>query len=187
MMLAHGVSYAGVNWRRDWHHPSDVNAERGRQAAFHTSNQPPLCLTYIIIILFPSQTNSFLILSRPSSCIVPTTPWSTLSKRSSAISFSPTNTSNVQVSYSIFILMTFSTHSGMHLFAVNYTLEGESKLASNSRSFQPLLPHLPLQETLMKTCQGDTVAPFNPLDCRCHWTSPSCWVPGDSHWSLCIS
>ena len=41
-MLAHSVSYAGVNWRRDWHHPSDVNAERGRQAAFHTSNQPPL-------------------------------------------------------------------------------------------------------------------------------------------------
>ena len=83
--------------------------------------------------------------------------------------------------------MTFSTNSGIHLFAVNYTLEGESQLASNSRSFQPLLLHLLLQETIMKTCQGDTVAPFNPLDCRCHWTSPSRWVPGDSHWSLCIS
>jgi len=26
--------------------------------------------------------------------------------------------------------------------------------------------------------QDDTVAPFNPLDCRSHWTSPSHWLPG---------
>ena len=40
----------------------------------------------------------------------------------------------------------FSTLSGMQLFAVNYTLEGESKFVSiSNRSFQPLLLKLLLQ------------------------------------------
>ena len=99
--------------------------------AFHTSNQPPLFSLPTLYIISCA--------CRPSSCTAPTTPWSTLSKRSSTKSFSPTNTSLVQVYISIFIIFSI-WDAPEDTFPVNYTLEGESKLppSSSSRSFQPL-------------------------------------------------